>query len=302
MAAVAALIFANSPVARRLRHGARHLLGPEWGDLRAHRRALGRPTACSPSSSSSPGSSSSASSSSATCARRPRPRSRWSPPWAGSSCPALVFLATVTLLGGRGRRPARLGDPHGDGHRLRPRRARRHRVLAALRAALVPADPRGGRRPHRDHDHRDLLHHRPAGRPPAWPRWCRWASSRPWSSAGSPTGGCCCPSPSRRGRSCTPRGCTPRWPACCSGSSCRSSRAPRCRRSAPTTARPTSPTASSTGCGPSRRASPCRCSPSSPPGCRRRRRLRWPRSPTPSPSGVIAGLVVGKLVGVFGST
>ena len=52
----------------------------------------------------------------------------------GVIVPALVFVATVHDGGRRGRRPARVGDPHRHRHRLRPRGARRHRLVAAVGA------------------------------------------------------------------------------------------------------------------------------------------------------------------------
>ena len=64
----------------------------------------------------------------------------------------------------RGGCPARVGDPHRHRHRVRARGARRHRQPPAVRDALLPPDPRGRRRPHRHHDHRRLLHLRPRGR------------------------------------------------------------------------------------------------------------------------------------------
>ena len=54
----------------------------------------------------------------------------------------------------------RLADPDGDRHRLRARRARDVRHVAAHPRARVPARPRGARRPHRDPHHRVLLHER----------------------------------------------------------------------------------------------------------------------------------------------
>ncbi|CAA9243957.1 MAG: Na+/H+ antiporter NhaA type, partial [uncultured Blastococcus sp.] len=57
-----------------------------------------------------------------------------------------------------GRRPAGLGDPVGDRHRVRPRRPRGDQHPPADRAAHLPAHPGRGRRPAGDRRHRDLLH------------------------------------------------------------------------------------------------------------------------------------------------
>lgn len=57
-------------------------------------------------------------------------------------------------------RPGRLGHPDRDRHRVRRRGTRRHRLAPAERAADLPADAGGRRRPHRDHDHRGRLHER----------------------------------------------------------------------------------------------------------------------------------------------
>ncbi len=51
----------------------------------------------------------------------------------GVVVPALVFVATVADGGRRGRRPARVGDPHRHRHRLRPRGARGDRLVTCRR-------------------------------------------------------------------------------------------------------------------------------------------------------------------------
>ena len=58
----------------------------------------------------------------------------------------------------RRSRRARLGDPGGHGHRVRPRRAGDHLVAPPCGAAHVPAHAGGGRRPHRDPRHRGRVH------------------------------------------------------------------------------------------------------------------------------------------------
>ena len=283
---------------RPARHRGRHRVGPP----RPHARAVGRRRPARRSSSSSPGSSSSASSSSATCARRPRRWSRSSRPSAASSS-RRWSSSPRSRAGRRGRRPARVGDPHGHRHRLRPRGARRHRLAPALGPALLPADPRGRRRPHRDHDHRDLLHLRPRGRAAAAGAGAAGPVRGPRPSGASPYWWLLLPLAfatwglvHASGVHATVAGVllglvVPVKPR----ASVPVDQHPRPRR-------PTSPTGSSTGCGRCRPASPCPSSRSSPRASRssaaasraaadRRRRL-----------GVVAGLVIGKVVGVFGST
>ena len=187
-------------------------------------------------------------------------------------------------------------DPDGHRHRLRPRRPRRHRHAPAERAAVVPADPRRRRRPHRHHDHRRLLHpeHQPAvaARPPSSPlaawhlllkrkvtnplvlavpallAWFFVHSSGVHATVAGVLLGLLVPV--SRGSRTTPTG-TP------------------------------SPSASSTGSAPSPRASPCPSSRSSPPaspiGGDLGAALR-----DPAAIGVVVGLVVGKAIGVFGGT
>ena len=92
----------------------------------------------------------------------------------------------------RGRRAARLGDPVGDRHRLRPRRPRGDQHPPAQRAAHVPADAGRRRRPAGDRRHRDLLHRRPLARAASLLRSSRWRCSGCSCSGGSARGGCCC--------------------------------------------------------------------------------------------------------------
>ena len=76
----------------------------------------------------------------------------------GMVAPALIFVAWNLCGGGlRG-----LGHPDGDRHRVRGRDPGRDQHPSADRPAHVPAHPRGRRRPARHHDHRDLLHRGPA--------------------------------------------------------------------------------------------------------------------------------------------
>ena len=80
----------------------------------------------------------------------------------GMVVPALVYTLTNVAGGGS---LARLGRAHGHRHRLRARRARRHRYVTARRPARLPAHARRRRRPLRDPDHRGLLHRRPRTSP-----------------------------------------------------------------------------------------------------------------------------------------
>ena len=160
-------------VARRL-HGAERPAGRPGGAAPGPDAGRsGPPTGCWRSSSSSPGWSSSASSSPATCATRGGPRCRSPPRSAAWSCPALIYVAVNA--GAARARCAGLGDPDRHRHRLRAGRARRDQHPPAVGAAHVPAHPRRGRRPARDHDHRGLLHRRRCSVRAArcW-RWCRW--------------------------------------------------------------------------------------------------------------------------------
>ena len=209
--AVIALVWANSPWA-----DAYETLRDTRG--RARRRctwtcpsAPGPPTGCWRSSSSSPGLELKREFVAGDL-REPR---RAALPVAaavgGMAVPALLFV--LVNLGAGGRRPARLGDPVGDRHRLRPRRPRGDQHPPAHRAAHLPAHPRRRRRPAGDHDHRDLLHRGALGRLPragaAAARGVRACSC----SGGS--GRCVAAAPARgrsRGRSCTPPACTRRSP------------------------------------------------------------------------------------------
>ena len=134
----------------------------------------------------------------------------------GMAVPALLYVA-VNLRGGDGAL-AGLGDPHRDRHRVRAGRARGDQHAPARGAAHLPAHPRRGRRPARDHHHRDLLHRCAAPRCRCCWRCSRWRCSRCWCSAGCGPGGCCCRWPPRPGRWCTPPACTPPSPGCCSAS------------------------------------------------------------------------------------
>ncbi len=81
----------------------------------------------------------------------------------GMAVPALVFV--LVNLGGSLDGWA---IPDGDRHRVRARRAGRHRESPPVGAADVPVDARRGRRPPGDHHHRGRLHQDPAHRvPPA---------------------------------------------------------------------------------------------------------------------------------------
>ena len=85
----------------------------------------------------------------------------------GMVAPALIFV-TVNLEHGR---PRRLGSADGDRHRVRRRGARGDQHPPAQRAAHLPAHARGRRRPARDHRDRGVLHRRPpAVVPVAGPR------------------------------------------------------------------------------------------------------------------------------------
>ena len=92
--------------------------------------------------------------------------------------------------GRRAEALAGVGDPHRHRHRLRARRARGDQHPSAGRPAHLLADPGRRRRPARDHDHRHLLHPRPAPGLVGAGRCCRWHCSVCWCSAGSGRGGC----------------------------------------------------------------------------------------------------------------
>ena len=89
----------------------------------------------------------------ASCATGARRRCRRSPRSAASCCRSRS--SSLLTAGGEGARG--LGDPGGDRHRVRGRRARAARRPRVRRRAAVPAQRRDRRRHHRDHDHRDLL-------------------------------------------------------------------------------------------------------------------------------------------------
>ena len=155
-AAVAALIWANTPLERQLRGRPRtSTSGPAalgldlsvaaLGRRRAARRLLLRRRHRAQAR--------------AGRRRAARPQGRRAARVAalcGMAVPALVYVA-VNVIGGGSL--AGLGRPDRHRHRLRARRPRRHRHLPARRAARLPAHPRRRRRPLRDPDHRDLLHH-----------------------------------------------------------------------------------------------------------------------------------------------
>ena len=132
--------------------------------------------------------------------------------------PALIYVAGQPRR--RRRRAARLGDPDRDRHRVRARGARGDQHPPAHRAAHLPAHPRRGRRPARDHDHRGLLHRRPATwLPLLLALVAAGGRSRSCVQRADPVrGGCCCRWRWRPGRWCTPPACTPPSPGCCSGS------------------------------------------------------------------------------------
>ena len=83
------------------------------------------------------------------------PRSRR---FGGMLVPALIYVA---VNGGNATGLSRLGDPGGDRHRLRARRAGAPRQPRAGGAEGVPAGARDPRRPRRDPDHRGVLYRRP---------------------------------------------------------------------------------------------------------------------------------------------
>ena len=160
----------------------------------------------------------------------------------------------------RRRRPTGWAHPDGDRHRLRARRARGHRVAAAGGAARVPAHPRRRRRPRRDHDHRGVLHPRLRAAVPVARRvlgsasyWLlqqrrvdSWLALRPARAR-------------RLGADARQRRARDRRRRRCSGSL-----VPGARPEPAASSRLPADAASSTGRARSRRASPCRCSRSSP--------------------------------------
>ena len=299
VAAAVALVWANSPWACRLRDAAGHPRRAPRRCTSTFRSARGRPTACSRSSSSSPGSSSSASSSPVTCASHAARRCR--SPRRSAAWPCRRCFFVLFNLGRPGGRAARLGDPVGDRHRVRPRRPRGDQHAPAERAAHVPADPGRGRRPAGHRRHRDLLHR----------RRCRSASSllsllplALFGFAGAAADPLVVAAAAARrahvGAHARVRACTPPSPACCWPSPCRWCAA---RRPAARTPGRGSPSTSSTGSGRCRRASPSRCSRSSPPA--------WPSAASPGSAprstdsvaiGIMVGLVAGKAIGISAAT
>ena len=254
---------------------------------------------------------------------RVRPRTRPCPPPARSAgwCSPRVALPRLQP---RRRRRRRLGHPDGHRRRLRARRARPARLAGAGRAEGPP--PRAGdrRRRRRHRRHRGLLlRRRSTG------RWLAVAvaglalvalfCSAP-RCATCPSTSC---SASACGSPCSSRASTPPSPASRSGCSPRPGRS--CPRStptaSPTSCRPTSDVTAAEvrehllpapGVDPGHRAPP---GPPAPldelphrPALRPRQRRRGDLAPTlgdaataPVTVGVVAGLVVGKLLGVAGA-
>ncbi len=210
----------------------------------------------------------------------------------GMVLPAALFIA-VNLGAGPGTL-ARLGHPDRHRHRLRPGRARRHRPAPAHGAAHVPADPRRRRRPPRDHDHRAS----------STPRTC---TSLPLSLAALPLA-VFAVLVQRRVRSwwlLLPLA-VATWAlvhasgvhATVAGVLLGVHRPGRAARHGPgTRAGRTLRTPIPAHCRP---GSPCRSSPSSPPASRRRRSVDSATAACrPVTIGIIAGLVVGKAVGIL---
>ena len=259
------------PLARgATRRSATPCVGPGRGHLRAHPGPLGRRRAARPVLLRRR-----ARAQARVPRRRPahpgaRPRSPSSRHSPASPVPALVFTVAVVGGGRRLRRDLRgLGDPDGHRHRLRPRGARRHRLPPALGAARLPAHPRRRRRPHRDHDHRDLLHRGPRGPPPAARALPLGRVRVPRAAPDRPRGGCSCRWPSSPGRSSTRRGIHATVAGVLLASSSRSGRVAAVPASRPCLPHRRRARASSTGCG--------RCRPASRAGLRllRRRGSRW---------------------------
>ena len=163
---------------------------------------------------------------------------------------------------GAERRAARLGHPDRHRHRVRARGPRRDQHPPADGAAHVPADPGGGRRPAGHHDHRALLHRRPAPGATSLLALVPLAAFARAGPAPDPAAGGCCSrsrcvdlgAGARLGRARDRRrGAAGLHRAGASGAATAGRRA----RAWPST--------SSTWSGRSRPASPCRSSPSSPP-------------------------------------
>ena len=132
----------------------------------------------------------------------------------------------------------------------------------ADRAAHVPADPRRRRRPARDHDHRASSTPRTCTCSRCcWPR-CRWRCSPCSSSAASAPGGCCCRSPLATWALVHASGVHATVAGVLLGFTV------PVRRGAPRARDPAWPSTSNTASARCPPASPCPCSRSSPPGSR----------------------------------